>query len=259
VSGTDRSRAHQVQAGGPAIILVEPQLPENIGMVARAMLNCGLGDLRLVRPREIWPNDKAVAAASGADRVLDDARLYASTADAIADLWHVYATTARPRYMTKRVATPRQAAAELRALATEGVEVGILFGPEAAGLRNNDIALAEAVVTVPLNPAFSSLNLGMAVLLVGYEWFAAGASETPPSALVMPRETRPATQAELLGLYQHLESELDACGFLRNRQSRPSMVRNLRNLFGRAGLTEQEVRTLRGIIACLVESRHARR
>jgi tRNA/rRNA methyltransferase len=258
VSGTDRSRAHQVQAVGPAIILIEPQLPENIGMVARAMLNCGLGDLRLVRPREIWPNDKAVAAASGADRVLDAARLYASTAEAIADLKHVYATTARPRYMTKRVATPRQAAAELRARPTEGVGVGFLFGPEAAGLRNDDIALAEAVVTVPLNPAFSSLNLGMAVLLVGYEWFAAGAGETPPPALVM-RETRPATQADLLGLYEHLERELDACGFLRNRQSRPSMVRNLRNLFGRAGLTEQEVRTLRGIIACLVERRHARR
>jgi tRNA/rRNA methyltransferase len=190
--------------------------------------------------------------------VLDAARLYASTAEAIADLKHVYATTARPRYMTKRVATPRQAAAELRVLATEEVEVGILFGPEAAGLRNDDIALAEAVVTVPLNPGFSSLNLGMTVLLVGYEWFAAGAGETPPSTLVMPEQTRPATQAELLGLYQHLEAELDACGFLRNRQSRPSMVRNLRNLFGRAGLTEQEVRTLRGIIACLVERRHAR-
>jgi tRNA/rRNA methyltransferase len=257
VSGTDRSRANLTDGGGPAIILIEPQLPENIGMVARAMLNCGLGELRLVRPREIWPNANAVAAASGADRVLDAARLYASTADAIADLQHVYATSARPRYMTKRVMTPRQAAAELRARAAEGAAAGVLFGPEAAGLHNDEIALAGAVVTVPLNPSFSSLNLGMAVLLVGYEWFAAGAGETR-STLVMPQQTRPATQAELLGLYEHLESELDACGFLRNRQSRPSMVRNLRNLFGRAGLTEQEVRTLRGVIACLVESRHAR-
>ena len=260
MSGTDRSRATPTGSGGPAIILVEPQLPENIGMVARAMLNCGLTDLRLVRPREVWPNDKAVAAASGADSVLDASRLFASTTDAIADLRCVYATTARPRYMTKRVATPRQAADELRALAKEGVAAGILFGPEAAGLHNDDIALSRVVVTVRLNPAFSSLNLGMAVLLLGYEWFTAGeAAAAPPSALAMPEQTQPATHAELLGLYQHLESELDACGFLRNARSRPSMVRNLRNLFGRAGLTEQEVRTLRGVVACLVEGRHAPR
>ena len=179
MSGTDRSRGDEVREGGPAIILVEPQLGENIGMVARAMLNCGLAELRLVRPREIWPNDKAVAAASGADRVLDGARLFASTSDAIADLNDVYATTARPRYMTKRVMTPRQAAAEMRAATASGAALGILFGKEAAGLHNDDIALAEAVITVPLNPAFSSLNLGMAVLIVGYEWFAAGESGAP--------------------------------------------------------------------------------
>jgi tRNA/rRNA methyltransferase len=188
--------------------------------------------------------------------VLNAAQLYGSTADAIADLQHLYATTARSRYMTKRVATPRQAAAELRALAREGIGAGILFGPEAAGLHNDEIALAEVVVTVPLNPAFSSLNLAMAVLLIGYEWITAGPGETPPSTLVMPQQTRPATQTELLGLYEHLESELDACGFLRNAQSRPSMIRNLRNLFGRAGLTEQEVRTLRGVITCLVAGRY---
>jgi tRNA/rRNA methyltransferase len=259
VSGTDRSRADKVLTGSPTIILIDPQLGENIGMVARAMLNCGLTDLRLVRPREIWPNDKAVAAASGADRVLDGARLFASTADAIADLQSVYATTARPRYMTKKIMNARFAAAELRARAVAGEATGILFGKEAAGLHNDDIALAQAVITVPLNPAFSSLNLGMAVLLVGYEWFVSGEESAPAAELVMPPETRPASQAELLGLYEHLESELDACGFLRNAQSRPSMVRNLRNLFGRAQLTQQEVRTLRGVIACLVEARHARR
>lgn len=259
MSGTDRSRA-SVDGGGPAIILVEPQLPENIGMVARAMLNCGLTDLRLVRPREMWPNDKAVAAASGADRVLDAARLYGTTAAAIADLVHVYATTARPRYMTKRVTTPRRAAAELRTHVGAGEACGILLGPEAMGLDNDDVALAGVVVTVPLNPAFSSLNLGMAALLIGYEWFMAGeeAAAVPASTLVMPEQTRLATQAELLGLYEHLERELDVCGFLRNVQSRPSMIRNLRNLFGRAAPTEQEVRTLRGVIACLVEARHAR-
>ena len=227
-------------------------------MVARAMLNCGLADLRLVRPREIWPNDKAVAAASGADRVLDAARLFATTTDAIADLDVVYATTARPRYMTKRVTTPRQGAAEMRAAIATGRAPGILFGREAAGLTNDDIALAAAIVTVPLNPGFSSLNLGMAVLLLGYEWFAAGeaVAAIAPSALVMPPETRPATQAELAGLYEHLEAELDGCGFLRNGAKRPSMVRNLRNLFGRADLTLQEVRTLRGIVTCLVAGRH---
>ena len=190
MSGTDRSRADGVHEGGPAIILIEPQLGENIGMVARAMLNCGLTDLRLVRPREIWPNDKAVAAASGADRVLDKARLFASATDAIADLNHVYATTARPRYMTKRVMTPRQAASELRAEIASGAASGILFGKEAAGLHNDDIALAEAIITVPLNPAFSSLNLGMAVLIVGYEWFAAGDSGAPAAELSMPPETK---------------------------------------------------------------------
>ena len=260
MSGTDRSRDTRTEDGGPAIILVEPQLPENIGMAARAMLNCGLTDLRLVRPREVWPNDKAVAAASGADRVLDTAHLYASMTDAIADLRCVYATTARPRYMTKTVLTPRLAAIALRRHAAAGEPSGILFGREAAGLDNDEVALANALVTVPLNPAFSSLNLGMAVLLLGYEWFTAvEAVAAPPSTLAMPQQTRPATHAELLGLYQHLESELDACGFLRNAQSRPSMVRNLRNLFGRAALTEQEVRTLRGVISCLVEGRHARR
>ena len=260
MSGTDRSRPDAAAGddGSPVVVLVEPQLPENIGMVARAMLNCGLDRLRLVRPREAWPNDKAVAAASGADRVLDNARLYPSTAAAVADLHYVCATTARPRYMTKQVLTPRSAASEMRARAAAGQLVGVVFGREASGLENDDIALAQAIVTVPLNPGFSSLNLGMAVLLLGYEWFSSGAA-VAPAELVMPEETRPATQAELHGFYEHIEGELDACGFLRNIEKRPSMVRNLRNLFGRASLTQQEVRTLRGIVTCLVEARHARR
>ncbi len=260
MSGTDRSRRDAAEGGdgGPVIVLVEPQLAENVGMVARAMLNCGLTQLRLVRPRDGWPNDKAVAAASGADRVLDAARLYPTTAAAIADLACVYAATARPRYMTKRVLTPRAAAAEVRARSAAGEATGLLFGREASGLDNDDVALAQAVVTAPLNPAFSSLNLGMAVLLLAWEWHAASEA-TAPVQLVMPEQTRPATQAELQGLYDHLEGELDGCGFLRNAEKRPSMVRNLRNLFGRAGLTQQEVRTLRGIVTCLVEARHARR
>lgn len=260
LSGTDRSRPDAAADGGPVVVLVEPQLAENIGMVARAMLNCGLTRLRLVRPRDGWPNDKAVAAASGADRVLDAARLFSSTAAAVADLNTVYAATARPRYMTKRVLTPRAAAAEVRARTAAGEATGLLFGRESSGLDNDDVALAQAVVTAPLNPAFSSLNLGMAVLLFAWEWcVAAGDRDAPPVQLVMPEQTRPATQAELQGLYDHLEGELDGCGFLRNAEKRPSMVRNLRNLFGRTGLTQQEVRTLRGIVTCLVEARHVRR
>jgi tRNA/rRNA methyltransferase len=253
VAGTDRSRCAAL-APGPAVILVEPQLGENIGMAARAMLNCGLTDLRLVAPREPWPNDKAVASASGADRVLDTARLYPNAEAAIGDLTLVFATTARERDMTKRLVTPRQAAAEIRCHIAAGGRAGLLFGREAKGLVNDEIVLADAILAAPLNPAFRSLNLGMAVLLVGYEWLI-GQDQTPPSLLAMPPETRPAEKSELLGLFQHLERELDVCGFLRNVQQRPTMIRNLRNALGRAALTEQEVRTLRGIISCLVSGR----
>ncbi len=170
MAGTDRRR--QRLSGGPAIILVAPQLGENIGTAARAMFNCGLTDLRLVRPRDGWPSKKAQAAASGADLVLDKAHLFETVEDAIAGLTRVYATTARDRYMVKRVLTPRAAAAEIRALMAAGEACGILFGPERTGLLNEHIALADTVLNVPLNPAFSSLNLAQAVLLVGYEWFA---------------------------------------------------------------------------------------
>lgn len=250
MAGTDSSGT-AARGGGPAVVLIEPQLGENIGMVARAMLNCGLTRLRLVRPREPWPNAKAAAAASGADQVLEDARLYPSTVEAIADLSRVYATTARARDMTKRVVTPDRAAAEWRDGREAGIADGILFGKEAKGLHNDDVALADAIISVPLNPTFSSLNLAMAVLLVGYEWYRAETT-TPLSVVTMPKETRPATKAELVGLFEHLEAELDACGFLRVKEKRPNMVRNLRNVLGRAGLSEQEVRTLRGVIACLV-------
>jgi len=215
------------------------------------MLNCGLEDLRLVQPRDGWPNPKAWPPASGADAVLDQARVFRTTADAVADLTTVFATTARARDMTKRVLTPRAAAEALQASAGTGGRAGVLFGKEAKGLHNDDVALADAVLTVPLNPAFASLNIAMSVLLVGYEWFQA-AHTAPDAALTMPRETRPATREELLGLFEHLEAELDWCGFLRVKEKRPKMVRNLRNMLGRAALTEQEVRTLRGVITGLV-------
>jgi tRNA/rRNA methyltransferase len=255
VAGTD-SRRFQTYSSGPAVILVEPQLGENIGMVARAMLNCGLTDLRLVRPREPWPNTKAIAAAAGADAVIASARLHGTTADAVADLVCVYAATARSRDMTKRTVTPRQAAAELRDALRQETAGGVLFGKEAKGLHNDDVAIADTILTVPLNPGFQSLNLAMAVLLVGYEWYLSAAKGVALRS-TMPKDTRPATKAELHGLQEHLERELDACGFLRVQEKRPIMVRNLRNLFGRAGLSEQEVRTLHGVIACLASGRRS--
>jgi tRNA/rRNA methyltransferase len=254
VAGTDHRR--ETLTGGPAIILVEPQLGENIGTAARAMLNCGLTDLRLVRPRDGWPNEKAVAAASGADPVLDRVRLHDSVGGAIGELRHLYVTTARDRYMVKRVLTPRAAAAEMRKLMSDGQTCGVLFGPERTGLVNDDIALGDRVIQVPLNPAFSSLNLAQAVLIIGYEWFLSG-DTTPPEELVAGH-SRPATKEELLRFFDHFEEALDQSGFLRTADKRPGMVRNLRNLFQRAECTEQELRTLHGVITAFMGAREKR-
>jgi len=216
------------------------------------MWNCAVPDLRLVRPRDGWPSEPARAACSGAFPVIDNARVYESTEDAIADLDYVIATTARPRDMTKIVFTPESAAKELRARHASGNRTGVLFGKESWGLHNDDVALADAVVTVPLNPEFTSLNLAQASLLICYEWFKA-ADATPDRELRMLGETRPATKDEMLMMFGHLEDELDAAGFLRVPEKRPSMVRNIRNIFWRAEMTEQEVRTFRGIIAALTK------
>ena len=243
---------------GPAIVLVEPQMAENIGMVARAMLNCGLDDLRLVRPRPRMPHPKAIATASGADAVVNGARVFPSTEAAIADLRLVFAASVRARDMALRVVTPRQAVAEMRVSAAGGQgQAGVIFGRESKGLANDDVALADAILTVPVNPAFGSLNLAQAVFAVAYEWFVAG-TDVPPSRLRFNSRTRPATKEELGGFFAHLESELDVCGFLRLKHKRPIMVRNLRVLFQRAGLTEQEVRTLRGVVSGLAGSKAAR-
>lgn len=256
MAGTDRTRGRplipqdvtQGFGGGPAIILVEPQLAENVGTAARAMGNCALTDLRLVNPREDHLCLKALRASSGADAILEAARIYPSTEAAIADLHHVYATTARRRDMMKRILTPRAAAGEIRGFeaAQPPQACGILFGRERTGLENDDVALAGAVIEVPLNPSFCSLNLAQAVLLVGYELFAA-ADATPPEQPA-ERASPLATQADLLAFYKHLEAELDNCGFLRVPDKRPGMVRNLRSMFNRAGLSVQEVRTLHGIV-----------
>ena len=244
---------------GPVIVLVEPQLGENIGMAARAMLNCGLTDLRLVNPRDGWPSEDAMAASSGADQVIEGARVFETTAAAVADLNLVFAATARKRDMTTRVITPRQSAAEINEfLGVDGNRAGVLFGREAKGLKNDDLVLCDAVVMAPVNPAFSSLNLAQAVFCIGYEWLLAGFGDGKDGGggrLAMAKETRPANKSELQSLFEHLEQELDASGFLHVKKKRPVMVRNIRNVLQRAHLTEQEVRTLRGIITSLAGNR----
>lgn len=250
MAGTDKTRAADfVPDRAPAVILVGPQLGENIGMVARAMLNCGLLDLRLVRPRDGWPNPAAEATASGALAVIEGARVYESLAEAVADLTRVHATTARARDMVKPVLTPRASAEELRAAEARGEATGLLFGPERSGLDNDDLTFADSLVTVPLNPAFSSLNLAQAVLLLGYEWRMAG-DDTPGRALAVG-ESRPATKEELNNFLGRLEQNLDETGFFHPIEKRYIMVRNLRNVFQRAEATEQELRTLHGVISAL--------
>jgi tRNA/rRNA methyltransferase len=241
----------------PAVILVNPQLGENIGMAARAMLNCGLTELRLVAPRDGWPNPAAERAASGADIVLGGARVYDTTADAIADLHRVFATTARPRDLAMRVVHPRHAAGELAAILARGERAGVLFGRERTGLENDDLVLADTVISIPLNPDFSSLNIAQAVLLVAYEW-ALLQTDMPDETLVM-HDTRPATREEVVGFFGQLEAALDDAEFWRVPEKRPGMVRNIRAMFERAYLTEQEVRTLRGIVKSLAEHRVSRR
>ncbi|MEQ8227342.1 MAG: RNA methyltransferase [Rhodospirillales bacterium] len=256
MAGTDKTQGRGLDdvidtTGAPVVVLVEPQLGENIGMAARAMLNCGLTEMRLVSPRDGWPSEPARAAASGADVVIDGAKVFESTADAVADLNLVIATTARSRDMTKRVLTPRHAAREIRDAYTQsGARTGILFGKEAKGLNNEDVVLADAILNAPLNPGFSSLNLAQAVFLASYEWRLAGI-DVPDEELTMPKITRPAERKELLYFFEHLERELKTCGFLHPPERVPVMIRNLRNLFGRARMTEQEVRSLHGVIKAL--------
>lgn len=252
MAGTDKTKSAQARAhlqGGPAIVLVDPQLGENIGMVARAMLNCGLTELRLVRPRDGWPNPAAEKAASGAVEVLAGARLYDTTGAALSDLRRVYAATARRRDLLKPLVTPRAAAAELRTCAAEGVTAGVLFGPERAGLTSDDVALADAVLEVPLNPAFASLNLAQAVLVVGYEWFQA--RRAGPERTLPLGATRAATQAEFDNFFARLEGALEAAGFFWPPEKRPGMLRNLRSLLRRMAPTDQDLRTLHGVISAL--------
>ncbi|MFH1804898.1 MAG: RNA methyltransferase [Pseudomonadota bacterium] len=241
-------------ANPPVIILIEPQLGDNIGKAARAMLNCGLVELRLVRPRDGWPNERATANASGADIVIDNATVFETEREALADLNRVYVTTARTRDAVKVTFTPRSLAPEMRALAARGEKIGVMFGPERTGVRNEHVAMADAVVTVPLNPGFTSLNLAQAVLLIGYEWWQAG-DNTPDYQIKMADNT-PASHDELERMFVHLETELDNSGFFRVEAKRPSLEHNIRNIFNRAGLTHEEVNTIRGMIAAMRGAKH---
>ena len=240
-------------ANSPVVILVRPQLADNIGACARAMANGGLFHLRLVAPRDGWPQPKAWRNSSGAHRILDEVTVHETLADAVADLHRVFATCPRPRHIIKPVLTARGAAFELREICNRGLHAGILFGPERAGLDNDDIAAADALVRYELNPAFMSLNLAQAVMVMAYEWWTA-VDPTPPRAL-MTNETRVATKAELDNFLAHLTDQLDACGFLRNLPKRPGMVRNIRHFFQRGEVTEQELRTLHGIVTELALGR----
>lgn len=252
MAGTDHARAPEAGAEadtGPVFILVEPQMGENIGAAARAMWNFGLDEMRLVAPRDGWPNPKAEATASGAGRVLARVRALPDLAAATADLGLVLATTARPRDLTKLVLTPERAMAEARAAIAAGDKVGVLFGPERAGLTNDHVARASAIVAVPVNPGFASLNLAQCVLVLGYEWMRSG-DATPPAELALAGARR-AEGIEIERLRDHLVERLDAVGFFFPEHKRDSMARSLENLLARAALTDADVRTLHGVIRAL--------
>ena len=240
----------------PVVILVRPQLADNVGAVARAMANGGLFHLRLVAPRDGWPQEKAWRMASGADRILDLATVHEDVASAVADLHHVFATCPRPRHIIKPVLTARGAAAELREICSRPLRAGILFGPERAGLDNDDMAQADTLVRYPLNPGFMSLNLAQAVMVMAYEWWTAD-DPTPPRDL-MTNETSVGTKGQLDNFLTHLVDQLDACGFLRNPPKRPGMIRNIRHFFERGEVTAQELRTLHGIVTELALGRRQR-
>ncbi|HEY0316062.1 MAG TPA: TrmH family RNA methyltransferase [Sphingomonas sp.] len=232
----------------PVIVLVRPQLGQNIGKAARAMLNFGLTELRLVSPRDGWPNPDAGPAASGADSVLEQARLYDDVAAAVADCAHVYATTVRRRGVTKPVVTPAGAAAEIHA--AEG-RAAILFGPERSGLETDDVAVARTILTVPINPEFGSLNLAQAVILVAYEWSKGRALASPSIVGIDP----PAPQVELDGMIAQLDGMLETAGFYFPPDRTPTTKRMLRTLLTKPGWSSQEVRTLRGVLSAFARPR----
>jgi tRNA/rRNA methyltransferase len=238
----------------PIIILVEPQLVENIGMAARAMMNCGLSQMRLVDPRDPWPlheplAERMLAASSGADDILNSAKVFPTVEEAIADLNYLYATTSRTHDMVNKVFTARAAAPDMIVRLADEQKVGVLFGRERTGLISDHVALCNARITIPLNPEFPSLNLAQAVLLIGYEWYQN--KDTTTGEQLMMGKSRPASHAEYMLFWKRLESELEQNGFFVAAEMRPIMERSLQNMLQRAAMTEQEIRTWHGVISAL--------
>jgi tRNA/rRNA methyltransferase len=237
----------------PAVILSHPQIGENIGAAARAMKNFGLTELRLVAPQCRWPNERAQALAAGAGDILAAAKVFPDLGTALADIRLVLATTARGRDVVREILTPEAGAKRLREAERGGVASAILFGGERAGLSNDELSLAEAVITIP-TAEFSSLNLGQAVLLIGYEWLKA--EDLTPASRTRATLAVPATRQELGELFEHLERELDVGGFFFPAEKKETMARNIRAMILRSGLSDQEVRTIRGMIVALVKNKY---
>ena len=251
-SGTDKTKAW-TDIGGPIVVLVEPQLGQNIGTAARAMANFGLTRLRLVKPRDGWPDIQATRAASGADPVLDGVQLFDTLEAAIADCQFVLATTARAHDQAKPVVGPEEAAREIAPRVAEGQNVAVVFGRERWGLENHEVGLADRIVTFPVNPAFASLNLAQAVLVIAYEYFKlAGGGALP---FTMPVRSPPAGKQQLFAFFESLESELEKVEFFRPPEKRETMTINLRNLFARMQPSQQDVQTLHGVIMAIAEGR----
>src|SRR5436305_446668 len=251
-SGTDKTKSG-VSLAGPIVILVEPQLGENIGMAARAMGNFALSRLRIVKPRDGWPNVSAQRAAAGADHILQNVELFESVEQAVADCTLLFATTARAHDQAKPVIGPREAAQEIvREIAAAG-QVGLLFGRERAGLLNEEVALSDRIITFPVNPAFASLNLAQAVLLMGYEWFKLATADALPFA--MPERSERASQHQMQAFFDNLVRELDRVEFLRPAEKRETMLVNLRNIFTRMDPTKQDMHTLHGVVMAIAEGR----
>jgi tRNA/rRNA methyltransferase len=250
-AGTDRTR--DWISGGPIIVLVEPQLGENIGAAARAMANFGLSRLRLVKPRDGWPNPQAQRSASGADRVLDEAQLFDNVAAAIADCSFVVATTARAHDQAKPVTAADAGVTEMADRIAGGQTVAVLFGRERNGLENDEIALADKIVTLPVNPAFASLNLAQAVLVIAYEWSRCVTGTALPFS--MPQKSAPAPRAQLFAFFENLERALEKVEFFRPPEKRETMLINLRNIIHRMQPTQQDIQTLHGVVVALAEGR----
>jgi tRNA/rRNA methyltransferase len=251
-AGTDKTK-RWVETPAPIVVLVEPQLGENIGAAARAMANFGLPRLRLVKPQQEWPNEKARVMAAGADRILDGAVLYGSLNDAIGDCSFVLATTARNHDQAKPVISADAAAAEMAQRVSGGENVAIIFGRERIGLENREVALADCIVTLPVNPAFASLNLAQAVVIVAYEWFKrVGGGRLPFS---MPEKSPPAAKQQLDAFFSDLERELERIEFFRPEEKRGTMSVNLRNIIQRMAPTQQDIRTLHGVVNAIVQGR----